>query len=88
MNQLLEIKNDTKEIDEVKTKLVIEAIKEAGYNLFDNLTTKEVAKDLKLGMNKANDVFRREDFPSVNIGKTKTISVLAYFLWKLDKREE
>ena len=30
----------------------------------------------------------RKDFPSINIGKTKTISNIAYSLWKLEKREE
>ena len=80
--------NNINQIDDTKVKLIMYAIKYAGYNPFDNLTVKEVAKDLKLGENKTNEVFRRKDFPSVNIGKTKTISVLAYFLWKMEKREE
>ena len=52
-----------------------------------NLTVKDVAKDLKMGENLANELFKRKDFPSVNIGKTKTISKIAYELWKLEKRE-
>lgn len=52
-----------------------------------NLTVKDVAKDLKMGENLANQLFKRKDFPSVNIGKTKTISAIAYALWKLEKRE-
>ena len=80
--------NNINQMDDTKVKLILYAIKCAGYNPFDNLTVKDIAKDLKLGENKANEVFRRKDFPSVNIGKTKTISVLAYFLWKMEKREE
>ena len=57
-------------------------------NPFDNLTVKEVAKDLKMGENLANQVFKRKDFPSVNIGKTKTVMKLAYYVWKMKHREE
>ena len=38
--------------------------------------------------NKANEIFRRDDFPSVNIGKTKTVNLLAYWLWKMERRSE
>ena len=89
MNQIYEA-TKTNEInqDDMKLKLIIYAIENSGYKPFDNITVKEIAKDLKLGENKTNEVFKRKDFPSVNIGKTKTISILAYFLWKMDKREE
>lgn len=53
---------------------------------FKNITVKEVVKDLKIGENLANEVFKREDFPCVNIGKTKTVTLLAYLLWKMKKR--
>ena len=53
---------------------------------FKNITVKEVVKDLKMGENLANEVFKREDFPCVNIGKTKTVTLLAYLLWKMEKR--
>ena len=65
-------------------KLAVDKLK----NPWDNLTVKDVAKDLKMGENKTNELFRRKDFPSINIGKTKTISAIAYALWKLEKREE
>ena len=55
-------------------------------NPFKNITVKEVAKDLKMGENLANEVFKRKDFPCVNIGKTKTVTLLAYLLWKMEKR--
>ena len=53
---------------------------------FKNITVKEVVKDLKMGENLANEVFKREDFPCVNIRKTKTVTLLAYLLWKMEKR--
>ena len=42
----------------------------------------------RVGKNKANEIFRRDDFPSVNIGKTKTVNLLAYWLWKMERRSE
>ena len=42
----------------------------------------------RVGENKANEIFRRDDFPSVNIGKTKTVNLLAYWLWKMERRSE
>lgn len=77
--------------NELKEELKKEIIKKAIDKLdnpWKNLTVKEVAEDLKMGENKANELFKRKDFPSVNIGKTKTISLVAYSMWKLDKREE
>lgn len=53
---------------------------------FKNLTVKDVAKDLQLGVPMANELFKREDFPSVNIGKTKTVTLLAYLKWKMERR--
>ena len=33
-------------------------------------------------------VFQREDFPSLNIGKRKKVNILAYWLWKMERRTE
>ena len=77
--------------EELNEELKKEIIKIAVDKLKDpwqNLTVKDVAEDLKMGENKANEIFKRKDFPSVNIGKTKTISSVAYALWKLNKRVE
>lgn len=75
------------EIEEVKKELIKKAI-EMLNDPWKNLTVKDVAKDLRMGENKTNELFKRKDFPSINIGKTKTISNIAYSLWKLEKREE
>lgn len=69
----------------IKEQMIIEAIKKI-KNPFINLTVKDISKDLKMGENLTNDLFRRDDFPSVNIGKTKTITLLAYLLWKMEKK--
>lgn len=73
--------------ENIKKELIQSAIDKL-EDPWKNLTVKDVAKDLKLGENKTNELFKRKDFPSVNIGKTKTISALSFYLWKLDKREE
>lgn len=81
--------NEEKEIvteDDVRDKIIDSAIKTLG-NPFRNLTVKDVAEDLKMGEAMANKIFKREDFPSVNIGKTKTVTLLAYLEWKMKRRE-
>ena len=87
MEQIIEINNTKENTMTTEDKIVAEVIKSM-INPFDNLTVKEVAKDLKMGENLANQVFRRKDFPSVNIGKTKTVMKLAYYIWKMKHREE
>ncbi|MGN1299452.1 MAG: hypothetical protein ACI4UE_05695 [Candidatus Scatovivens sp.] len=69
----------------IKELAVIKAIEKI-KNPFMNLTTDDVAKDLKLGKNLTYEIFRREDFPSVNIGRTQTVTLLAYLLWKMEKK--
>lgn len=78
---------DTKEKDNYSSKelMLIEAIKKI-QNPFLNLTVQDVAKDLKMGENSANQVFKRDDFPSVNLGKPKTVTLLAYLIWKMDRK--
>ena len=75
------------QFEEIKKELMKKAIEKLDEP-WKNLTVKDVAKDLKMGENKTNELFKRKDFPSINIGKTKTISAIAYALWKLEKREE
>lgn len=65
--------------------MIIEAIKKI-RNPFINLTVQDVAKDLKIGENMAYTIFKRDDFPSVNIGRCWKISLISYLLWKTQKR--
>lgn len=70
----------------LKELMILNAMKRV-KNPFLNLTVADVAKDLKVGENLTNELFRRDDFPSINIGKTKTITLLAYLIWKMEKRQ-
>ena len=85
MEKMIEI-IQTKDNLSIEELIIREAIKTLG-DPFKNLTVKEVAKDLKKGENQTNDLFKRKDFPSVNIGKTKTVTWLAYILWKMKRQE-
>ncbi len=87
MEQIIELNNIKDDKNTTEDKIIAELIKSM-VNPFDNLTVKEVAKDLKMGENLANQVFKRKDFPSVNIGKTKTVMKSAYYIWKMKHREE
>lgn len=71
--------------EELKQELIKEAINKLD-NPLKNLTVKDVSRDLKMRENLTNELFKRADFPSINIGKTKTITAIAYALWKLEKR--
>lgn len=78
----------TKENHNYTTKeiMIINTIKRI-KNPYRNLTVNDIAKDLNVGINTAYEIFKRNDFPSIEIGKTKTITLLAYLLWKLEKHK-
>lgn len=79
---------DTKENSkhDLKELIIIEAVKKL-ENPFINLSVSDVAKDLKMGLNLTNELFKDKNFPSVNIGKEKTVTLLAYLIWKMQKQE-
>ncbi len=86
-----QVKTEVKEMmkfdkDKLKEVMVVEAVKKINYP-FKNWTVQEVMKDLKVSEATANAIFKRKDFPSVNIGKTKTVTLLAYLIWKMDRKE-
>ena len=83
--------NTNGKLDNVSTpentqdKIIIECVRKI-HNPFINISVKDVARDLQVGENMAYEIFRREDFPSVNIGRKWKISLIAYLLWKTQKR--
>ena len=79
---------DTKENNkhDLKELIIIEAVKKLD-NTFIKLSVSDVAKDLKMGLNLTNELFKDKNFPSVNIGKEKTVTLLAYLIWKMQKQE-
>lgn len=73
------------ELHTLEELMIIEAIKKIP-DPFINLTVQDVAKDLKIGENMAYTVFKRKDFPSINIGRCWKISLISYLIWKTRKR--
>lgn len=86
MNTTEETNNIDTNNNSLKRILLEESIKKIS-NPFINWTVQEVMKDLRVSEATANAIFRRKDFPSVNIGKTKTVTLLAYLIWKMDRKE-
>lgn len=78
----------TKENHNYTTKeiMIINTMKRI-KNPYKNLTVTDIAKDLNIGINKAYEIFKRHDFPSIEIGKQKTVTLLAYLLWKMEKHK-
>lgn len=56
-------------------------------NPFKMVDIKYVMKDLSIGRSSAYKLFQRDDFPSINVGKTHQVMILAYLMWKITKRD-
>ncbi len=79
------IDTEEKNIEEITSLLASYGMKNI-ENPFMNISVKDVAKDLNIGKNKAYELFKQDDFPSLNIGRSWKIMLLSYLLWKLHKR--
>ncbi len=55
-------------------------------NPFITISVQDVSKDLHIGINQAYDLFKQKDFPTITIGKRRTITLAAYLLWKMSKK--
>ena len=76
--------NNTK--DSLKEQIVINYLSKI-KNPFITLSVSDVSKDLNIGINQAYDLFKQKDFPSLQIGKRKTVTLASYLLWKMNKKE-
>jgi len=76
---------DTKENKNMNEQVVLNYLNKVS-NPFTILSAKDVSKDLHIGINQAYDLFKQEDFPTICIGKRKTVTLAAYLLWKMNKR--
>lgn len=76
---------DTKENQNMNEQVVLNYLNKVS-NPFTILSAKDISKDLHIGINQAYDLFKQEDFPTINIGKRKTVTLAAYLLWKMNKR--
>ena len=64
--------------EELKIKLIMHYIAKSHRDAFSNMTVYDVAKDLKIGMTRAYELFNEKDFPSVSVGKTITLFNIIY----------
>lgn len=75
---------DTKEREELRGQIVMSYLAKM-KNPFVTLSVLDVSKDLHIGINQAYDLFKQNDFPAINIGKRKVITLASYLLWKMNK---
>ena len=76
---------DTKEREELRGQIVMSYLTKI-KNPFVTLSVLDVSKDLHIGINQAYDLFKQNDFPAINIGKRKVITLASYLLWKINKK--
>ena len=53
----------------------------------EKLQAQDISKDLHIGINQAYDLLKQKDFPTILIGKRKTVTLASYLLWKMNKKE-
>ena len=68
---------DTKEREELRGQIVMSYLAKM-KNPFVTLSVLDVSKDLHIGINQAYDLFKQNDFPAINIGKRKVITLASY----------
>ena len=76
---------DTKEREELRGQIVMSYLAKM-KNPFVTMSVLDVSKDLHIGINQAYDLFKQNDFPAINIGKRKVITLASYLLWKMNKK--
>ncbi len=80
-----DLDNCTVDLTDYQERMLVESIKRL-KNPFYNISVKQVAEDLQIGENMAYEVFKRDDFPSINIGRKWKICLISYILWKTKRR--
>ena len=76
----------TEEKENLKEQLLMNYLSKA-KNPFATLSVSDVSKDLHIGINQAYELFKQKDFPTITIGKRKTVTLASYLLWKIGKKE-
>jgi len=72
-------------IDTQEKEIIINYLNKVN-NPFVILSALDISKDLHIGINQAYDLFKQKDFPTLNIGKRKGVTLAAYLLWKMNKK--
>lgn len=79
--------NQTKDKKYTKAELItIDSIRRV-KNPFRMITVKDVMKDLNICETSVYRLFKRADFPSINVGKNNQVMLLPYLIWKMEKRD-
>ena len=76
---------DTKEKNGLNEKIVMDYLSRL-ENPFILLSSRDISKDLHIGINQAYELLKQDDFPTLVIGKKKTVTIAAYLLWKMSKK--
>ena len=76
---------DTKEKNNLNEQIVMNYLNKLN-NPFALLSASDISKDLHIGINQAYDLLKQNDFPTINIGKKKSVTLAAYLLWKMNKK--
>lgn len=81
----INVQEKTINTKDIKEKIITNYLNKTN-NPFKMLSVQEVSKDLNIGINQAYDLFKQDDFPTINIGKRKVITLASYLLWKMSKK--
>lgn len=76
---------ETKEVLTPEQRMAIDTIRRV-KKPFKMLTVKDIMQDLNICESVAYKTFKRNDFPSINVGKTNQVMLIAYLIWKMQKR--
>ena len=76
---------ETKETLTPEQRIAIDTIRRV-KNPFRMLGVKDIMNELNVCETIAYRIFKRNDFPSINIEKSNQIMLLAYLIWKMNKR--
>lgn len=83
----INVMTKTEDKKELSEQIVINYLSKL-QNPFAVLSVQEVSTDLHIGINQAYELFKQKDFPTITIGKRKTVTLAAYLLWKMSKKGE
>ena len=60
---------------------------EETHGLTQILTVEDVQKNLHIGRNKVYEVFARDDFPALRLGRKFGVDRIAFEQWKKSRRD-
>lgn len=85
MNNITKKIIDTEDKKTLNEQIIINYLNKL-QNPFAVLSVQDVSKDLHIGINQAYDLFKQSDFPTINIGKRKVVTLASYLSWKMSKK--